>query len=182
MTELTVVAARSSGLRARLRTLRSDVQVLIALLSGSSKVQPGDAPPIRPAREVDGGWLGEARRSVRADCFLLALAIITVGVSVDATISVARLLLVLAAACLIPGAALLTRLSVDDPLEGFTVAVALSFSVEAAGAVVMLDVGWWHPFAWAIILLAGACVAFLVDLRRIVLTLRRVTPSPVTTA
>ncbi len=183
MTGPTPVADGSQGIRGRLRTLRSDTRILVALLSGSRAPEPTqDAALTVTAREADRGWLGEPRRSGGADCFLLVLVIITVGVSIAATTTAARLLLVLAAACLIPGAALLTRLSVADPLEGLTVAVALSFTIEAAGALVMVEVGWWHPFVWAIILLAAASLAFLLDLRRIVVTLRKVNPHPVTTA
>jgi len=200
MTGPTRVAAGKPGVRGRLRTLSSDLRILIpllviallviALLARSSKDLEADttstsgaatanAPSstqsvaaTAPAQEEARGWLGDPRRSLVGDCSLLTLAIITVVVSVLATTSAAQLLLVLAAACLIPGAAVLTRLSVDDLLEGFTLAVALSFCIEAAGALAMAWASWWHPFVWAIVLVSLACVILLLDVRRMLVTLR----------
>jgi hypothetical protein len=115
-------------------------------------------------------WLGDTRRCVAADCLLLSLAAATVAVCLLDTHSIARLLLVLAAACLVPGGALLTRLPVGDPLEAFGLAVGLGFTIEAIGTLAMIWTGWWHPLGWAIVLVSAACVMFLLDLRRIVVT------------
>jgi hypothetical protein len=119
-------------------------------------------------------WLGDPRRCVIADCLLLILAAATVAVCFANTNSIARLLLVLAAACLVPGGALLTRLPVEDALEALGLAVGLSFCIETAGALVMVWTGWWHPFGWALALATAACVMLILDLRRAVVTVRRV--------
>lgn len=117
-------------------------------------------------------WLGDPRRCVVADCLLLSLAAAAIAVCLLDTHSIARLLLVLAAACLIPGGALLTRLPGEDVLEAFGLAVGLSFTVEAVGALAMVWTGWWHPFGWALALATVACVMFVLDLRRNVVTVR----------
>jgi len=202
MTKPTPIGAGTPGIRGRLRTLGSNLRILIPLfaiawLARSSKDPKSDgaAPSgtatdnassssqvvvaTAPAGETNSGWLGDLRRSIAVDCSLLALAIITVVVSVVATSSAARLLLVLAATCFIPGAAVLTRLSVDDLLEGFTLAVALSFSVEAAGSLAMVWTSWWHPYVWAIILVSVACSVLMLDLRRNLVALGGPTPDPV---
>lgn len=171
----------------RLRALRSDAGIFIALLLGNATGKPsGSAEPgwasstagstpatATSASRPNGGWLRDPRRSAAADFFLLTLAVITVAVSVAAITSTVRLLLVLACACVIPGSALLTRLSVDDVLEGFTLAVALSFVVEAAGALAMIWTGWWHPLGWAIAVVVIASVVLLRDLTRIVVSVRK---------
>src|SRR6202042_804663 len=110
------------------------------------------------------------RRCVTADCLLLILAAATVAVCLVNTNSMVRPLLVLVAACLVPGGAILTRLPVEDLLEALALAVCLGFSIEAAGALAMVWTGWWHPFGWAIALVAAAGVMFVLDLRRIVVT------------
>jgi hypothetical protein len=129
--------------------------------------------PQHPEKERGLGqpvWLGDPRRCVAADCLLLSLAAATISVCLLDTHSIARLLLVLAAACLVPGGALLTRLPVEDPLEAFGLAVGLGFTIEAIGTLAMIWAGWWHPLGWAIALVTAACMMFLLDLRRIALT------------
>jgi hypothetical protein len=130
---------------------------------GSKQVTVYDAQP---------RWLGDPRRCFIADCLLLILAAVTVAVCLVDTHSIARLLLVLVAACLIPGSALLTRLPGEDVLEALGLAVGLGFCIEAAGALAMVWTGWWHPFGWALALVTAACVMFFLDLRRIVVPVR----------
>jgi hypothetical protein len=131
------------------------------------------------SRAVSSGahtrWLGDPRRCVTADCALLVLALATVAVCLLSAHGPARLLLVLAGACLIPGGALLTRLPMEDVLEAVGLAVGLGFSIEAAGALVMVWTGWWHPYGWAIALVGAACVMFVLDLRRNLATVREST-------
>ena len=115
-------------------------------------------------------WLGDPRRSLTADALLLVLAVATAAACLIDTHGTARLLLVLAAACLVPGGALLTLLTVEDVLEAVSLAVGFGFGIEAAGALAMAWTGWWHPFGWALVLVAGACVMLVLDLRRNVAT------------
>jgi hypothetical protein len=126
-----------------------------------------------PAENVQVRWLGDPRQCVTADCLLLALAAGAVAASLLNTHSVARLLLVLAAACLIPGGAVLTRLPVEDVFEAIGLAVAMGFSIEAVGALVMVWTGWWHPFGWAVVLLSAACAILAIDLTHNVKSVRR---------
>lgn len=127
----------------------------------------GQAPTGSPAatNESHTGWLGNPRRCATADGLLLVLAAATVAVCLLQSHGAARLLLVLAAACLIPGSALLTRLSVEDTLEAFGLAIGLGLTIETVGALAMIWTGWWHPFGWAIALGALACALLAIDLR-----------------
>jgi len=97
------------------------------------------------------------------------LALATALVCALDTHSVAALLLLLAAACVIPGSALLTLLSTEDELEAFALAVGLGFTIEAIGTLAMIWTGWWHPFGWAIALAVVACAMLALDARRNVL-------------
>lgn len=117
-------------------------------------------------------WLGDPRRCVIADVLLLVLAGATVAACLLDTRGALQLLLLLAAACLVPGGALLTRLPLDGVLETVGLAVALGFSIEAGGALVMIWTGWWHPVAWAVILGSVASMTFAFDLQRNVAMLR----------
>ena len=140
---------------------------LWAFSSGSTT--PLDTSP--KASSTRTRWLGEPRRCVIADGLLLVLAGATVAACLLNTHGAVRLLLLLAAACLIPGGALLTRLPSDGVLEAVGLAVALGFSIEAAGALAMIWTGWWHPVTWAVILVSMASVTFALDLQRNVATL-----------
>jgi uncharacterized membrane protein len=139
-----------------------------AFSSSSSSSQ--DSPAQRA--ETNARWLGDPRRCAIADCVLLALAAAAVAVCLLSAHGAARLLLVLLGACLLPGGALLTRLPVEDVLEAVALAVGIGFSIEAAGALAMAWTGWWHPYAWALVLLGAACAMFVLDLRRSLATVR----------
>jgi hypothetical protein len=135
-------------------------------------------PAGRPRRSAVGyappeGWLGDPRRSATADGLLLALAVTTVLVCLLQTHGAVRLLLLLAAACLIPGSAVLTRLPVEDTLEAFALAIGLGLTLEAIGALAMIWTGWWHPFGWAILVGVLACAVLALDLRRNLAIVRR---------
>ncbi len=132
--------------------------------------------------ESRAGWLGNPRRCATADGLLLVLAAATVAVCLLQSHGAARLLLVLAAACLIPGSALLTRLPVEDGLEAFGLAVGFGFTIEAFGALLMVWAGWWHPFGWAIVLGLVACTVLVADLRRNVAIVRKPVQSPASAA
>lgn len=130
-------------------------------IAGNSRTREGEPGFAQSQRR----WLGDPRRCAIADCCLLALAAATVVVCLLATHGAVRLLLVLAAACLIPGSALLTRLPVEDVLEALGLAVCMGFGMEAVGALAMVWTGWWHPLAWSLVLVAAACVTLALDLR-----------------
>jgi hypothetical protein len=108
----------------------------------------------------------QARRRVLADCLLLALGAGALAASLAGGHSAGRLLLDLCAFCLLPGGAVLTRLECDGLVAAAALAVAISFCVEGAGALVMVWSGWWHPFGFALVLLLAAEAALAADLRQ----------------
>lgn len=133
--------------------------------SGSGHNEHAPPAPQAAAHDSRRGWLGDPRRCATADSLLLVLAVATVAVCLLQSHGAARLLLVLAAACLVPGSALLTRLSVEDTLEAFGLAIGLGLTIETVGALVMIWTGWWHPLGWVIALGTLACALLAIDLR-----------------
>lgn len=156
--------------RARTQTQAKQTLPAAAISMDSAFASSTDSPIT--TYSAPSRWLGDPRRCVTADCLLLILAAATVAVCLVNTNNMVRPLLVLAAVCLVPGGAILTRLPVEDLLEALALAVCLGFSIEAAGALAMVWTGWWHPYGWAIALVTAAGVMFVLDLRRIVVTVR----------
>lgn len=109
------------------------------------------------------------RRSPRAalDAWLLALGAAAVVLSLVPVQPVSAVV-VLAALCVIPGAACLTRLGADDPLTALALAVGLSLAIDTAVATSLAWSGLWHPELAAAAVLAGAAVLLVRDLRRAV--------------
>lgn|GEM_PF-5234321 len=104
------------------------------------------------------------------DASLLTLAVTSLLVWTSGTHSPVRLGLVVLSACLVPGASVLTRLSVQDPVEGAALAVGLGLTLEAIGTLAMTWTGFWHPAVWALLLMCGAGLLIAVDLRRNITT------------
>ncbi|HEX4187710.1 MAG TPA: hypothetical protein VHY83_07435 [Solirubrobacteraceae bacterium] len=111
-------------------------------------------------------WAGPVRQTVVVDAVLLALGAGAIVLSTIGGSSSARLLVDLGAACLLPGAAVLTRLGADDLLAAVGLAAALSFCIEGACALAMIWSGFWHPVACSLVLVAVAGAVLAVDLRR----------------
>jgi hypothetical protein len=126
----------------------------------------GPADDSKPSSLVStvGDALAQPLRRAIGDALLLALASASVAMRLAGASGAARLVLVFVAACLLPGAALLTRLSVQSTLERCALAVGLSLCVEAAGSLAMIWTGWWHPDAWALALVVASCALIAVDL------------------
>ena len=112
------------------------------------------------------GWVGPRKTCLVVDGLLLSLTGATALAWATGTHSPARLVLVLLTACLVPGAAVLTRVSVRDPLEGAALAVGLGLTLEAIGTLGMIWAGFWHPEGWALFLGVTASLALAIDLRR----------------
>jgi hypothetical protein len=100
-----------------------------------------------------------------ADGALLILTAATVVAYLTGTHSGARLALVIVSGCLVPGAAILTRVSADDVLEALALAIVLGLALEAVGALAMVWTGFWHPAAWALVVTSGAGLLLAQDLR-----------------
>lgn len=116
-------------------------------------------------RAAAAGWLGPRRACAVADASLLSLTAAAVAAALSGTDTPARLVLVLATACLVPGAAILTLLRVDDVLEAAALAIGLGIALEALGPLVMIWTGFWHPVVWGALLAAAASLRLIQDLR-----------------
>jgi O-antigen biosynthesis protein len=130
---------------------------------GAYVVSAARAAIRRGAREAPA--IAESPRAI-ADIALLAL-IAVAAIAVVAPVDPVGPLVVFAAACLVPGGALMTRLNVADDLATTAgLAVALSLAALTAGSLALAWAGWWHPKLLAL-LVGGASGALLAtDLRR----------------
>lgn len=75
-----------------------------------------------------------------------------------------RPFVVLAAACLVPGGAILTRLRTGEPLTNLALAIGLSLAVEFAGSLLLAWSGWWHPLALGLALGVASGTLLVTDL------------------
>jgi GT2 family glycosyltransferase len=107
-----------------------------------------------------------ARARAIVDIALLAL-IAVAAVAIVVPVDPVRPFAVFAAACVVPGGALMTRLNVvDDLATAAGVALALSLALLTAGSLALAWVGWLHPELLGL-LVGGASGALLAaDLRR----------------
>jgi len=105
------------------------------------------------------------RRHVRAllDTLLLALIGATVVV-VAAPVQPVRPFVVLAAASLVPGGALLTRLRTGEGMVDVALAIGLSLAIAIGGSAVLAWTNWWHPEVLAGVLGAASASLLVGDL------------------
>jgi uncharacterized membrane protein len=87
------------------------------------------------------------RRS--AQLSFVALAACAVVVNLVAPVGAVRTLVTLAAALLVPGAAIASQMVSLDVQNTVAVAIGLSLAVETVVALAMVWVPWWHPRAAA---------------------------------
>ena len=101
-------------------------------------------------------------RATRAQLELAALALIAVAclVNLVSPAGSGRTAVTLLAALIVPGAAVMIRMPISDPVQGVALVVGLSLAVEVAVTLVMAWTGWWHPAA-AAAALAGVTAAVL---------------------
>lgn len=107
--------------------------------------------------------MSRTQARVLPDVALLAL-LVGAAVVVIADLQPVRPFVVLAAACFVPGGAVLTRLRTGEALTDLALAFGLSFALEIAGSLVLTWSGWWHPAALAIVLGAGSVGLLVTDL------------------
>jgi uncharacterized membrane protein len=101
-------------------------------------------------------------RAARAQLELAALALIAVACVVNLVLpaGTGRTIVTLLAALTVPGAAVMIRMPISDPVQGVALVAGLSLAVEVAVTLVMAWTGWWHPVA-AAAALAGVTAAVL---------------------
>jgi CHASE2 domain-containing sensor protein len=107
--------------------------------------------------------MSRLQRHTRLDVLLLTLLVVTVLV-VLADAQPVRPFIVLLAACLVPGGAILTRLRTGERWTDLALAVGLSIAVEIGGSLVLVWSGWWHPEALGVALGAGSAALLVSDL------------------
>lgn len=105
----------------------------------------------------------------RIDAALLALLAVAVLASV-ADITGLRPAAVLTAMLLVPGGALLTRMTVDEKLSAVGIAIGLSLAIDTVVATAAAVAQLWHPELLALLVGAAAAALLLHDLRNARLT------------
>jgi hypothetical protein len=123
-------------------------------LSDEPTAPPVDARPLSDST---------AARFDLALLLLLAAAVI----AAVANLTTVRPELVIAAATLIPGWSLLSRLPRTDVLTSAALAVALSLALEIAGSLILGWTHWWHPEALGAVLAAGSAAPLVTRLARV---------------
>jgi CHASE2 domain-containing sensor protein len=104
-------------------------------------------------------------QSARAlsDLALLTLTL-AAALAVVANATPVRPFVVFAAAVLVPGGALLTKLRTEESITDLALAMGLSLAIDIAGSLILAWSGWWHPVALAIALGAASSALLLADL------------------
>ena len=98
---------------------------------------------------------------------VLLLLLASAALTVVAALQPVRPFAVLAAACFVPGVAILTRLDTGKRLIELPLAIGLSIAVEIIGSSVLAWSGWWHPDILGIVLGAASAGLLLIDLARL---------------
>lgn len=104
-------------------------------------------------------------RSAALDLGLVGL-LVAAAVVVLADLHPVRPFVLVAAATLVPGGAIVTRLRTGDGLTDLALAIGLSLAVEIAASLALTWTGWWHPAAAALALGAVSLWLLASDLRR----------------
>jgi len=143
------------------RIKRTDRTETTGLLVGPVSLSSSPAPVA-----VNGHHVSRGPSRVVPDLALLVLAA-AAALVVAADLQPVRPFVVFAAACLVPGGAILTRLRTGEPLTEVALTFGLSFAVEIAGSLVLTWSGWWHPEALWIALGIGSVGLLVSDLVRV---------------
>lgn len=103
------------------------------------------------------------RHRVLVDSSLLVLAAAAVLATV-LPIPEVRPFLVIAAALVLPGAAIVTRLRVQEPIATAALIISLSLAVDTAGALLLVWTGSFHPGALAADIVGASSALIFIDL------------------
>lgn len=107
--------------------------------------------------------MSAVRLRVLCDLGLLGLLAAAATV-VTGDVQPVRPFVVFAAALLVPGGALLTKLRTGESITDLALTVGLSLAVEVAGGLILAWSGWWHPVTLAVVLGGGSSALLLRDL------------------
>lgn len=108
-----------------------------------------------------------SRRELRVvPDFALVALILATALVVIADLQPVRPFVVILAACLVPGGAMLTRLRTGEGLSDLALAVGLSIAVEIIGALLLAWSGWWHPEVLGGVLGAASMGLLVTDLAK----------------
>lgn len=100
------------------------------------------------------------------DLALLAL-LLAAALAVLASVQPVRPFVVLVAACLVPGGAILTLIGRGGaPLANVALTLGLSIAIELLGSSALAFAGWWHPEVLAYVLGGASAALLLRDLMR----------------
>jgi hypothetical protein len=111
------------------------------------------------------------RWRARIDVALLGLCGLA-ALAIAGALGPARPVVVLLAALLVPGGAMLTLLEVSEPLSAAALAVGLSLALEIAGSLAIVWTTFWHPVVLALALGAASVALLVRDLVRLAPGLR----------
>jgi hypothetical protein len=108
-----------------------------------------------------------AHRQRNFDIFVLCvtqLAIFVVAIGLEGPV---RYLIVLLAAILVPGAAVVSRLQLRETSAYLALTVAISLAVCTVGAMAMVWGGFWHPLIFGTVLALASTAVLVYDVWRI---------------
>jgi hypothetical protein len=100
------------------------------------------------------------------DALLIGLIVLAAVLGLLDAPAPPRVTILLLAALLGPGGALLKLLPRDNMTGSLAVAVSLSLSIEIAGALLMAWARWWHPLGFALVVGGFAVGVLMIDLSR----------------
>lgn len=103
------------------------------------------------------------RGKLTADAFVLGIAALATLCDLGLSPGTLRTATALAAAVLVPGAAVATWFDAPTIEVGAALAVGLSVALETVVALLMLWTHWWHPEVAAGALLVASVVVLTVD-------------------
>ena len=101
-----------------------------------------------------------------ADAGLVALIAAAVAVALAPAPAGIRIAVMLVAACLVPGGAVVRYLQLEFGASWVAIAAAVSLALEVAGSLALVWTGWWHPEVLAIGLGAASALLIVVDWSR----------------
>ncbi len=124
-------------------------------------------PPTRPAGDAPRPEPAPQRAvPVWIDVALIGLLAAAAAVTLVPAPVPVRLVVLLAAACLVPGGALVRYIGVDPGVAGIAMAASLGLAFETAASLALVWTGWWHPEVLAVGVAAASALLIVIDRSR----------------